>query len=545
MAKNITFNTDARAKLAKGVNTLADAVTVTMGPKGRYVALQRTFGAPTITNDGVSVAKEIELEDNIENMGAQLVKEVATKTNDTVGDGTTTATLLAQAIVNDGLRNVAAGANPLAIRRGIDKAVNAAVAEMKKQAKPVETKEHIASVGTISAGDPEVGEKIAEAMEVVGKDGVITVEDSQTFDITIDTVEGMQFDKGYVSAYFVTDNDRMEAVMKDPFILITDQKISSVQDIMPVLEAVQRAGRGLLIIAEDIDGEALPTLVLNKIRGALNVCAVKAPGYGDRRKRILEDIAVLTGGQAALDELGVKVADITADMLGTAKSVTISKDNTVIVGGAGSKEAIDARIAQIKGEMENTTSDFDREKLQERLAKLSGGVAVIKVGAATESELKEIKHRVEDALQATRAAVEEGIVAGGGVAFMDAVPALDAVEIDDPEEKIGVDIVKKALTAPVATIAKNAGFEGAVVVDKVAELPAGQGLNSANGEWGDMIEMGVLDPVKVSRVTLQNAASVASLILITEATVSDVPKNTQLEDAIAAATAGQQGGGMY
>ena len=545
MAKNITFNTDARAKLAKGVNTLADAVTVTMGPKGRYVALQRTFGAPTITNDGVSVAKEIELEDNIENMGAQLVKEVATKTNDTVGDGTTTATLLAQAIVNDGLRNVAAGANPLAIRRGIDKAVNAAVAEMKKQAKPVETKEQIASVGTISAGDPEVGEKIAEAMEVVGKDGVITVEDSQTFDITIDTVEGMQFDKGYVSAYFVTDNDRMEAVMKDPYILITDHKISSVQDIMPVLEAVQRAGRGLLIIAEDIDGEALPTLVLNKIRGALNVCAVKAPGYGDRRKRILEDIAVLTGGQAALDELGVKVADITADMLGTAKSVTISKDNTVVVGGAGSKEAIDARIAQIKGEMENTTSDFDREKLQERLAKLSGGVAVIKVGAATESELKEIKHRVEDALQATRAAVEEGIVAGGGVAFMDAAPALDAVEIDDPEEKIGVDIVKKALTAPVATIAKNAGFEGAVVVDKVAELPAGQGLNSANGEWGDMIEMGVLDPVKVSRVTLQNAASVASLILITEATVSDVPKNTQLEDAIAAATAGQQGGGMY
>ena len=545
MAKNITFNTDARAKLAKGVNTLADAVTVTMGPKGRYVALQRTFGAPTITNDGVSVAKEIELEDNIENMGAQLVKEVATKTNDTVGDGTTTATLLAQAIVNDGLRNVAAGANPLAIRRGIDKAVNAAVAEMKKQAKPVETKEQIASVGTISAGDPEVGEKIAEAMEVVGKDGVITVEDSQTFDITIDTVEGMQFDKGYVSAYFVTDNDRMEAVMKDPYILITDQKISSVQDIMPVLEAVQRAGRGLLIIAEDIDGEALPTLVLNKIRGALNVCAVKAPGYGDRRKRILEDIAVLTGGQAALDELGVKVADITADMLGTAKSVTISKDNTVVVGGAGSKEAIDARIAQIKGEMENTTSDFDREKLQERLAKLSGGVAVIKVGAATESELKEIKHRVEDALQATRAAVEEGIVAGGGVAFMDAAPALDAVEIDDPEEKIGVDIVKKALTAPVATIAKNAGFEGAVVVDKVATLPAGEGLNSATGEWGNMIEMGVLDPVKVSRVTLQNAASVASLILITEATVSDVPKNTQLEDAIAAATAGQQGGGMY
>ncbi len=545
MAKNITFDTDARAKLAKGVNTLADAVTVTMGPKGRYVALQRSFGAPMITNDGVSVAKEIELEDNIENMGAQLVKEVATKTNDTVGDGTTTATLLAQAIVNDGLKNVAAGANPLAIRRGIDKAVNAAVAAMKTQAKPVETKEQIASVGTISAGDPEVGAKIADAMDVVGKDGVITVEDSQTFDITIDTVEGMQFDKGYVSAYFVTDNDRMEAVMKDPYILITDQKISNVQDIMPVLEAVSRAGKGLLIIAEDIDGEALPTLVLNKIRGALNVCAVKAPGYGDRRKRLLEDIAVLTGGQAALDELGIKVADITADMLGTAKSVTITKDNTTIVDGAGSKDAIADRVAAIKGEMEHTESEFDREKLQERLAKLSGGVAVIKVGAATETELKEIKHRVEDALQATRAAVEEGIVAGGGVAFMDALPALDNIEISDPEEQIGIDIIKKALTAPVATIAKNAGFEGAVIVDKVSELPAGEGLNSANGEWGNMIDMGVLDPVKVTRTTLQNAASVASLILITEATVSDVPKNTQLEDAIAAATANAQGGGMY
>ena len=545
MAKNITFDTDARAKLAKGVNTLADAVTVTMGPKGRYVALQRSFGAPTITNDGVSVAKEIELEDNIENMGAQLVKEVATKTNDTVGDGTTTATLLAQAIVNDGLKNVAAGANPLAIRRGIDKAVNAAVAEMKSLAKPVETKEQIASVGTISAGDPEVGAKIADAMDVVGKDGVITVEDSQTFDITIDTVEGMQFDKGYVSAYFVTDNDRMEAVMKDPYILITDQKISNVQDIMPVLEAVSRAGKGLLIIAEDIDGEALPTLVLNKIRGALNVCAVKAPGYGDRRKRMLEDIAVLTGGQAALDELGIKVADITADMLGTAKSVTITKDNTTIVDGAGSKDAIADRVAAIKGEMEHTDSEFDREKLQERLAKLSGGVAVIKVGAATETELKEIKHRVEDALQATRAAVEEGIVAGGGVAFMDALPALENIEISDPEEQIGIDIIKKALTAPVATIAKNAGYEGAVIVDKVSELPAGEGLNSANGEWGNMIDMGVLDPVKVTRTTLQNAASVASLILITEATVTDVPKNTQLEDAIAAATAGAQGGGMY
>ncbi len=545
MAKDITFDTAARTKLAKGVNKLADAVTVTMGPKGRYVALQRSFGAPTITNDGVSVAKEIELEDPIENMGAQLVKEVATKTNDTVGDGTTTATLLAQAIVNDGLRNVAAGANPLAIRRGIEKAVNAAVDEMKKQAQPVETKDQIASVGTISAGDPNVGAKISDAMDVVGKDGVITVEDGQTFDIQIDTVEGMQFDKGYVSAYFVTDNDRMEATLKDPYILMTDQKISNVQDIMPVLEAVSRAGKSLLIIAEDIEGEALPTLVLNKVRGALSVVAVKAPGYGDRRKRMLEDIAALTGGQVALDELGIKVADITADMLGTAKSVTVTKDNTTIVDGGGSKEAIEARVAQIKGELEHTDSDFDREKLQERLAKLSGGVAVIKVGAATETELKEIKHRVEDALQATRAAVEEGIVAGGGVAFMDAAPALDSIEVEDPEEKIGVDIVKKALTAPVATIAQNAGFEGAVVVDKVASLPAGEGLNSYNGEWGNMIEMGVLDPVKVTRTTLQNAASVASLILITEATVTDVPKNTALEDAIAAATAGAQGGGMY
>ena len=545
MAKNITFNTDARAKLAKGVNTLADAVTVTMGPKGRYVALQRSYGAPTITNDGVSVAKEIELEDNIENMGAQLVKEVATKTNDTVGDGTTTATLLAQAIVNDGLRNVAAGANPLAIRRGIDKAVNAAVDAMKAEAKPVETKEQIASVGTISAGDPEVGAKIAEAMDVVGKDGVITVEDGQTFDIQIDTVEGMQFDKGYVSAYFVTDNDRMEAVMKDPYILITDQKISNVQDIMPVLEAVSRAGKGLLIIAEDIDGEALPTLVLNKIRGALNVCAVKAPGYGDRRKRMLEDIAVLTGGQVAMEELGIKLSDTTAEMLGRAKSVKITKDNTTIVSGAGSKEAIDERVAQIKGEIEHTDSDFDREKLQERLAKLSGGVAVIKVGAATEVELKEVKHRIEDALQATRAAVEEGIVAGGGVAFLEALPALDKVEAD-AEERIGVEIVRKALVAPVKKIAENAGFEGSVVVEKIKGLPAGEGLNSANGEWGDMIKMGVLDPVKVTRTTLQNAASVASLILITEATVTDEPKDTTIEEAISQAAAqGGQGGGMY
>ena len=546
MAKNITFNTDARAKLAKGVNTLADAVTVTMGPKGRYVALQRTFGAPTITNDGVSVAKEIELEDNIENMGAQLVKEVATKTNDTVGDGTTTATLLAQVIVNEGLRNVAAGANPIAIRRGIDKAVDAVVTEMKKSAQQVSTKEQIASVGTISASDPEIGKKISDAMEVVGKDGVITVEESQTFGIDIDTVEGMQFDKGYISPYFSTNNDTMTAELSDPYILMTDQKVSNIQDVLPILEAVAKQGSPLLIIAEDVDGEALASLILNKLRGALNVCAVKAPGYGDRRKRMLEDIAILTGGQVAMKELGVNLTDVTAEMLGRAKSVKITKDNTTIVGGAGSKDAIDERVNQIKNEIENTTSDFDREKLQERLAKLSGGVAVIKAGAATESELKEIKHRIEDALQATRAAVEEGIVAGGGVAFLAASSALDGVEAVDADEKIGVQIIRKALAAPVKKIADNAGFEGSVVAEKIKAMPAGQGLDSATGTYGDMIEMGVLDPVKVARVTLQNAASIAGLILITEATVSDEPKNTDIEDAIAAAAAqGGQGGGMY
>ncbi len=546
MAKDIYFGTDARAKLAKGVNTLADAVTTTMGPKGRYVALQRSYGAPTITNDGVSVAKEIELKDPVENMGAQLVKEVATKTNDTVGDGTTTATLLAQVIVNEGLRNVAAGANPIAIRRGIDKAVDAVVDEMKKSAQQVSTKDQIASVGTISASDPTVGAKISDAMEVVGKDGVITVEESQTFGIDIDTVEGMQFDKGYISPYFATNNDTMTAELSNPYILMTDQKISNIQDILPILEAVQKQGSPLLIIAEDVDGEALATLILNKLRGVLNVCAVKAPGYGDRRKRMLEDIAVLTGGQVAMKELGINLTDVTAEMLGRAKSVKISKDNTTIVGGAGSKEAIEERIGQIKSEIENTTSDFDREKLQERLAKLSGGVAVIKVGAATESELKEIKHRIEDALQATRAAVEEGIVAGGGVAFLAASSALDAVETVDADEKIGVDIIRKALAAPVKKIADNAGFEGSVVAEKIKGMPAGQGLDSATGTYGDMIEMGVLDPVKVARVTLQNAASIAGLILITEATVSDEPKNTNIEDAIAAAASqGGQGGGMY
>ena len=546
MAKDIYFGTDARAKLAKGVNTLADAVTTTMGPKGRYVALQRSYGAPTITNDGVSVAKEIELKDPVENMGAQLVKEVATKTNDTVGDGTTTATLLAQVIVNEGLRNVAAGANPIAIRRGIDKAVDAVVTEMKKSAQQVSTKEQIASVGTISASDPEIGKKISDAMEVVGKDGVITVEESQTFGIDIDTVEGMQFDKGYISPYFSTNNDTMTAELSDPYILMTDQKVSNIQDVLPILEAVAKQGSPLLIIAEDVDGEALASLILNKLRGALNVCAVKAPGYGDRRKRMLEDIAILTGGQVAMKELGVNLTDVTAEMLGRAKSVKITKDNTTIVGGAGSKDAIGERVNQIKNEIENTTSDFDREKLQERLAKLSGGVAVIKAGAATESELKEIKHRIEDALQATRAAVEEGIVAGGGVAFLAASSALDGVEAVDADEKIGVQIIRKALAAPVKKIADNAGFEGSVVAEKIKAMPAGQGLDSATGTYGDMIEMGVLDPVKVARVTLQNAASIAGLILITEATVSDEPKNTNIEDAIAAAAAqGGQGGGMY
>lgn len=545
MAKDIDFGTDARAKLAKGVNTLADAVTTTLGPKGRYVALQRSYGAPTITNDGVSVAREIELKDPVENMGAQLVKEVATKTNDTVGDGTTTATLLAQVIVNEGLRNVAAGANPIAIRRGIDKAVEAVVAQMRGIAKEVSTKQQIASVGTISAGDLVIGGKISDAMDVVGKDGVITVEESQTFGIDIDTVEGMQFDKGYVSPYFATNNETLTAELDNPYILMTDNKISSIQDILPILEAVQKQGAPLLIMAEDVDGEALTTLILNKLRGVLNVCAIKAPAYGDRRKRMLEDIAVLTGGQAVIKELGVNLNEISAEMLGRAKSVKVTKETTTIVGGAGSKDAIDDRITQIKAEIENTTSDFDREKLQERLAKLAGGVAVIKVGAATEVELKEIKHRIEDALQATRAAVEEGIVAGGGVSFLAASSVLDSVQTSDADEKIGVEIIRKALEAPVRTIANNAGFEGSVVVEKIKALPTGQGLDSASGQYGDMIEMGVLDPVKVTRTTLQNAASVASLILITEATVSEMPKDTTIEESISRAAAQGGQGGMY
>lgn len=545
MAKEILFDADARSGMAAGVKKLSDAVKVTLGPKGRYVALERSFGAPLVTNDGVTVAREIDLEDPVENMGAQLVREAAVKTNDVAGDGTTTATLLADVIVAEGLRNVTAGADALGIRRGIETATEAVVDAIKASAQEVTTEDQVANVGTISAGDEIIGKKIAEAMEAVGKDGAISVEESQTFGIDIDIVQGMQYDRGYISPYMATDTERMEAVLADPFVLLTDLKVSSIQDLIPLLEQVMKSGRPLLIVAEDVEGEALGTLLLNKLRGTLNVVAIKAPGFGDRRSRILEDIAVVTGGKVVSKDFGMTLADVKLEDLGTAKTVKVTKDTTVIIDGAGDKAAVDARIASMRAELERLESEFDREKLQERLAKLSGGVAVIKVGAATETELKEIKHRVEDALQATRAAVEEGIVAGGGVAFMDALPALENIEISDPEEQIGIDIIKKALTAPVATIAKNAGYEGAVIVDKVSELPAGEGLNSANGEWGNMIDMGVLDPVKVTRTTLQNAASVASLILITEATVSDVPKNTQLEDAIAAATAGAQGGGMY
>ena len=543
MAKQIRFDEEARHGLAAGVNKLADAVKVTLGPKGRYVVLEKKFGGPTITNDGVTIAKEIELDDPLENMGAQLVKEVAVKTNDVAGDGTTTATLLAQVIVTEGLRNVSAGANPLAVRRGIEKAVEAIVAEVKKNAKEIETKEEIANVGSISAADKEIGDKIAEAMDVVGKDGVITVEESQTFGIDIDTVEGMQFDKGYISPYMVTDPDRMEAVLTDPMILIVNQKIGSIQDLLPVLEKVMQAGRQLLIVAEDIEGEALATLVVNKLRGTFTAVAVKAPGFGDRRKRMMEDIAIVTGGQAVMEELGYKLENVTLDMLGRAATVKISKDTTTIVDGGGSEDDIKARVNQLKAEIENSDSDFDKEKLQERLAKLSGGVAVIKVGAATETELKEKKHRIEDALQATRAAVEEGIVAGGGVALVDALPVLDTVETLDADEAVGVSIIRKALIAPMKTIAQNAGFEGSVVVEKVKTLPTGQGLNSATGEYGDMLKMGVIDPVKVTRSALQNAASISSLILITEAAVNEIPVKD--DGGAAAAMAGMGGmGGM-
>jgi chaperonin GroEL len=542
MAKDIKFDEEARRGLEAGVNKLANAVKVTLGPKGRYVVLEKKFGAPTITNDGVTIAREIELEDSIENMGAQLVKEVATKTNDVAGDGTTTATLLAQVIVREGLRNVAAGANPLALKRGIEKAVVAVVDQIKADAREVEDQTEIANVGAISAGDELIGGKIAEAMKVVGKDGVITVEESQTFGIDIETVEGMQFDKGYVSMYMVTDSDRMEAVLSEPLILIVNQKITSVQDILPVLEKVMQAGKQLLIIAEDVEGEALPTLVLNKLRGTFTSVAVKAPGFGDRRKRMLEDIAIVTGGQVVSEELGMKLDGVTLEMLGRAKTVRVTKDNTTIIDGAGAEKDIKARIAQLKTEIEMSDSDFDKEKLQERLAKLAGGVAVIKVGAATEVELKEKKHRIEDALQATRAAVEEGIVPGGGVALVNASPALDALKLSD-DEMIGVSIIRKALDEPLKTIAANAGFEGSVVAEKVKGMKKGEGLNSATGEYGDLIKMGVIDPVKVTRTALQNAASISALILITETTVADIPSKDG--DAGAAAAMAGMGGGMY
>lgn len=539
MAKDIKFEADARSGLAAGVHKLADAVKVTLGPKGRYVALEKSYGAPTITNDGVTVAKEVELEDPVENMGAQLVREVAVKTNDVAGDGTTTATLLADVIVTEGLRNVTAGADALGIRRGIQKATDAIVEEIKGSAIEVSGKEQIANVGTISAGDAEIGEKIAEAMDAVGNEGAISVEESQTFGLDIEIVEGMQYDRGYISPYMATDMERMEAVLKDPYILLADQKISSIQDFVPLLEEVMKSGRPLFMVAEDIEGEALATILLNRLRGTLNCVAIKAPGFGDRRKRILEDIAVVTGAQVIDKDFGMTMADATVEMMGHAKTVKVTKDTSLIVDGSGDKKAIEDRVAQIKAEIENTDSEFDREKLQERLAKLSGGVAVLRVGAATESELKEKKSRIEDALQATRAAVEEGIVAGGGVALVDAIPSLDKVATEDHDEQVGVDIIRKALEAPMRVIAQNAGYEGSVIVEKVKSLKPGEGLNSATGEYGNMVKMGVNDPVKVTRTALQSAASVAALILITEATINEIPSEGPDLSALAGA-----GGGM-
>ena len=541
MAKDIKFQADARSGLAAGVSKLAAAVKVTLGPKGRYVALEKSYGAPLITNDGVTVAKEVELEDPIENMGAQLVREVAVKTNDVAGDGTTTATLLADVIVSEGLKNVTAGADALGIRRGIEKATEAVVAAIKEASTPVSTQEQIANVGTISAGDAEIGEKIAEAMQKVGHDGAISVEESQTFGIDMDIVEGMQYDRGYISPYMATDMEKMEAVLKDPFIMLTDQKVANIQDMVSLLEDVMKSGRPLFLVAEDVEGEALATLLLNKLRGTLNVVAVKAPGFGDRRKRILEDIAAVTGAQVIDKDFGMTLADANISMMGTAKTVKVTKDNFLIVDGAGERGDIDARIAQIKSEIERTESEFDKEKLQERLSKLQGGVAVLKVGAATESELKEKKSRIEDALQATRAAVEEGIVAGGGVALVNAIPALDAIE-GDAEEMVGVNIIRKAMEAPLRAIAENAGFEGSVEVAEVKKAEAGWGRNYKTGECGNMIEMGVNDPVKVTRTALQSAASVASLILITEATINEIPKEGPDLSALAGAA---QGGGMY
>lgn len=541
MAKEIKFEADARSGMAEGVKKLADAVKVTLGPKGRYVALERSFGAPLVTNDGVTVAREVELEDPVENMGAQLVREAAVKTNDVAGDGTTTATLLADVIVSEGLRNVTAGADALGIRRGIVKATDAVVEAIKADATEITTKDQIANVGTISAGDAVIGEKIAEAMDEVGKDGAISVEESQTFGIDIDIVQGMQYDRGYISPYMATDTERMEAVLNDPYILLTDLKVTSIQDLVPLLEQIMKSGRSLLIVAEDVEGEALGTLLLNKLRGTLNVVAIKAPGFGDRRARILEDIAVVTGGKVVSKDFGMTLADVTIDALGTAKTVKVSKDTTVIVDGAGDPAAIEARVASMRAEYDRLDSDFDREKLQERLSKLSGGVAVLKVGAATESELKETKSRIEDALQATRAAVEEGIVAGGGVALINAISALDALDTADADEQVGIDIIRKALEAPMRAIATNAGYEGSVVVEKVKGFAKGEGINFANGEQGNMIAMGVNDPVKVTRTALQSAASVAALILITEATINEIPKEGPDLSALAGAGAG---GGM-
>ncbi|OUO91247.1 chaperonin GroL [Gordonibacter sp. An230] len=543
MAKEIKFEADARSALAAGVSKLADAVKVTLGPKGRYVALEKSYGAPTITNDGVTVAKEVELEDPVENMGAQLVREVAVKTNDVAGDGTTTATLLADVIVSEGLRNVTAGADALGIRRGIQKATDAVVEAIKADATPVAGKDQIANVGTISAGDAEIGEKIAEAMEAVGNEGAISVEENaQSFDLELDIVEGMQYERGYISPYMATDMEKMEAVLSDPYILLTDQKITNVQDMVPLLEEVMRSGRPLFIVAEDVEGEALATILLNKLRGTFNCVAIKAPGFGDRRKRILEDIAAVTGAQVIDKDFGMTMADAKVDMLGHAKTVKVTKDTALIVDGAGDKKAIEDRIHQIKAELERVDSDFDREKLQERLAKLSGGVAVLKVGAATESELKEKKSRIEDALQATRAAVEEGIVAGGGVALLDVQSALDAIDTADKDEEVGIAIIRKALEAPIRAISQNAGYEGSVVVERVKGMAKGEGLNCATGEYGNMIEMGVNDPVKVTRTALQSAASVAALILITEATINDIPKDP--DPAAMAAAAGGMGGMM-
>ena len=525
MAKHIAYGEESRRSLLIGVNRLADAVKVTLGPKGRNVVIEKKFGSPTITKDGVTVAKEIELEDKLENTGAQMVREVASKTSDIAGDGTTTATVLAQAIFREGVKTVAAGASPMALKRGIEKAVEKAVEEIQRLSKPVKG-ESIAQVGTISAnGDQTIGKLIAEAMDKVGQDGVITVEEARTLETSLEVVEGMQFDRGYLSPYFVTDPERMEAVLEDCLILIHEKKISSMKDLLPLLEQVARQGKPLLIIAEDVEGEALATLVVNKLRGTLQVCAVKAPGFGDRRKAMLEDIAKLTGGKAITEDLGIKLEGIQVNDLGRAKKVVVDKDNTTIVEGAGKAAEIEGRVRQIRAQIEDTTSDYDREKLQERLAKLVGGVAVIKVGAATETELKEKKARVEDAMHATKAAVEEGIVPGGGVAFIRAQKVLEALELENDDENIGVGIVRRALEEPLRQIVQNAGYEGAVIVDKVkSEKNANFGFNAETEEYGDMLKMGVVDPTKVTRSALQNAASIAGLLLTTEAIVSEIPE---------------------